>query len=232
MKTPSAGGSPLSSVVDALRKLYGRPKPPPVRDPLEQLLWENVAYLANDQRRAQAWKRFKREVGTKPPQILAAPRAKLLDIARAGIAPSNSAEKLRETAAIALDAFGGNLKPILKLPLQKAKKALRKFPSIGEPGAERILLFAGSHPVLALDSNGLRVLHRLGFGEEDKSYAKSYRSAQEALAPGLPLDTAWLTEAHQLLRRHGQELCKTNHPRCEACPLRPRCVYFLSLTED
>src|SRR5712691_11398313 len=168
-KTPSPGTSALSPVVDALRKQYGRPKPPTVTDPLEQVLWENVAYLANDQRRAQAWKRFKREVGTKPPQILAAPREKLMGIARAGITPSNSAEKLRETAAIALDLFGGNLKPVLKLPLQEAKKALRKFPSIGEPGAEKILLFAGSHPVLALDSNGLRVLLRLGFGKEDRN---------------------------------------------------------------
>ena len=121
------------------------------------------------------------------------------------------------------------MKPLLKLPLDDAKKALRKFPSIGEPGAEKILLFAGSHPVLALDSNGLRVLLRLGFGREDKNYAKSYRSAQKAAAPGLPLDVAWLTETHQILRRHGKELCKTNHPRCEACPLKKECAYFRAL---
>ena len=34
----------------------------------------------------------------------------------------------------------------------------------GEPGAEKVLLFSGSAPVLALDSNALRVLLRLGFG--------------------------------------------------------------------
>src|SRR5262249_44624403 len=133
---------------------------------------------------------------------------------------------------IAAEDFGGNLKPILRLPLTEAKKALRKFPSIGEPGAEKILLFAGSHPVLALDSNGLRVVLRLGFGKEEKSYAKSYRSVQDALAPGLPLDTAFLTEAHQLLRRHGQELCKTSHPKCEACPLNEQCAYYRSHSAD
>jgi endonuclease III len=224
-KASAPGRSPLQRVVAALGALYGRPKPPAVRDPFEQVLWENVGYLASDERRAQAWKRFKTEVGTKPAQILKAARSRLIDIGKAGIVPAITADKLRQIAEIAAEEFGGDLKPVLKLPLAAAKKALRRFPSIGEPGAEKILLLAGSHAILALDSNGLRVLLRLGFGREDKNYAKSYRSAQEAVAPGLPLDTAWLTRAHQLLRRHGQELCKTSHPRCDACPLTRECAY-------
>lgn len=216
-------------MIGALEGLYGRPKPPAATDPFEQILWENVAYLASDERRAEAWKRFKTEIGTKPAMVLKAARSRLADIGKAGITPAATAEKLRKIAEIAVGEFDGNLKPVLKLPLNEARKALRKFPSIGEPGAEKILLFAGSHPVLALDSNALRVLLRLGFGKEDKNYAKSYRSAQEAVAPGLPLDTTWLTRAHQLLRRHGQELCKTNHPRCEACPLKNECAYYASV---
>jgi endonuclease-3 len=221
---------PLRHIVQVLAGFYGRPKPPAVRDPFEQILWENLAYLASDERRAAAWKHFKKEVGTKPADVLAAPRARLTEAGRAGIVPQNSANKLIESATIAVEEFGGSLKPILKLPLKEAKKALRKFPSIGEPGAEKILLLAGSHPVLGLDSNGLRPLLRLGFGQEDKNYGRTYRSVQEALAPGLPTKIAVLTEAHQLLRRHGQELCKTNHPRCEACPLKKECAYYKSST--
>jgi len=220
---------PLRHIVEVLADFYGRPKPPVVRDPFEQILWENLAYLASDERRAEAWKRFKKEVGTKPADVLAAPRGKLMEAGRAGIVPANSTGKLIESATIAVEEFGGTLKPILEIPLKEAKKALRKFPSIGEPGAEKILLLAGSHPVLGLDSNGLRPLLRLGFGKEDKNYGKTYRSVQEALAPGLPLDIAFLTEAHQLLRRHGQELCKTNHPKCEACPLKKECAYYRAL---
>ena len=50
-----------------------------------------------------------------------------------------------------------------------------QFPMIGEPGAEKILLFSGVLAVLALDSNGVRVLVRLGVGEERKSYAATYK---------------------------------------------------------
>ncbi len=63
---------------------------------------------------------------------------------------------------------------------RKPRKRCKKFPRIGEPGAEKILLFSQSYPVLALESNGLRVLLRLGFGEERKNYSVSYKLAQAA----------------------------------------------------
>ena|SRR3989442_1002081 len=36
----------LARVLDALERFHGRPDPPPTTDPLELVLWENVAYLA------------------------------------------------------------------------------------------------------------------------------------------------------------------------------------------
>ena len=216
----------LGGILRALEAFYGKPAPPGVTDPLEQILFENVAYLASDARRTEAFRLLRELTGLKPERILAAPPAALHGIGGRGILPGGTVEKLREIAAIALEEFGGDLSGVPRLPPKDAIKALKKFPSIGDPGAEKILLFAGALPVLALDSNGLRALLRLGFGAQEKSYAKSYRSAQEAAAGQIPRDCVALIEAHQLLRRHGQELCKTNHPRCEVCPVRAECLYF------
>jgi endonuclease-3 len=196
-----------------------------VTDPFELILYENIAYLAADARRNEAFRLLKTRIGSSPAKILAAPRAALREIASLGIVADQTVEKLRNIAAIAIDEFEGNLEAVTRLPVSEAKKLLRKFPSIGEPGAEKVLLFSKAARVLALDSNGLRVLLRLGFGTEDKNYAKSYRSAQEAVDSQLKRDCDWLIEAHQLLRRHGQELCKRSRPRCEVCPLRPDCAY-------
>ncbi len=215
--------------IAALRKLYGKPKPPAVTHPFEQILWENVAYLANEDRRAEAFAMLRQKVGLEPKKILAAPAGALHEIGRRGILPGNSAAKLREIAEIAVSDFDGDLRPVLKLPLKEARKALRKFPSIGDPAAEKILLFARSHPVFSMDSNILRVLLRLGYGKDEKSYSASYRSAREAVSPELPKDSDGLIEAYQLLRRHGQELCKRSRPLCEACPLRRGCAYYRSL---
>ena len=219
----------LRRIVKALRDFYGKPRALGAAGPLELILRENVAYLANDARREAAFRMLKERVGLSPEKILAASRATLHEIARHGIVPVTTVEKLREIARIALEDFGGDLEAVGALPLKDAKKALRRFPSIGDPGAEKVLLFCGFHPVLALDSNGLRVLLRLGFGGEGRSYAKSDRSAQQAAEGQLPKDCGVLIEAYRLLRLHGQELCKRNHPRCEACPVAGECVYYRSL---
>ncbi|HUI44195.1 MAG TPA: endonuclease III domain-containing protein [Terriglobia bacterium] len=216
----------LERMVAGLEETYGRQALPPPGTALEMILWENVAYLADDARRREAFQKLKREVGLTPDAILAAPNEKLLEIAGAGILPATFAEKLRKVARIAKEEFGGKLDSVLRLPVSKARKALQRFPGIGEPGAEKILLFLRVYPLPALESNGLRVLLRLGFGQEQKSYSASYRSAQKAIEHQHEGNCGWLIRAHLVLRRHGQELCRRNHPMCERCPLVLECRYY------
>jgi endonuclease III len=216
----------FSKLVDKLQQHYGTPPPPPSVDPLELIIRENVAYLASHQRRAAAaFTALKETIGTRPEQILAAEHSALAKIGKAGILPDMSAKKLFTIAKIAYEGFDGDLRPALKKPLPQAKKALKKFPNIGDRGAEKILLFTRSHPVMALDSNSLRVLCRVGFAEEQKNYSATYRLVQKAIREQLPQDYDSLIRAHQLLRQHGQELCKRSKPRCAECPVRAECTY-------
>jgi len=222
----------LPDIVARLEAYYGRPNPPVTTDPFELILLENVAYLVSDERRYEAFELLRKHVGTKPHKILAASNEDLLKATTLGGIADQRASRLREIGLIAMNEFNGDLGEALKLPLAKAKQALRKFPGIGEPGAEKILLFTRSYPLLSLDSNGLRVLLRLGFGEEKKNYSASYRSVQEAIKGQLSDDYDWLIGAHSLLRRHGKELCKTGRPLCEKCPVRKSCRYFASVMSE
>jgi endonuclease III len=217
----------LNRIIARLTKHYGPPQPPISTDAFELILLENIAYLVSDERREKAFAILRKNAGTKPHEILAASSDDLLAATKlGGMHPEQRVSRLREIGLIALNEFDGDLQNVVNRPLPKAKQALRKFPSIGEPSAEKILLFTRSHPVLGLDSNGLRVLVRLGFGEEKKNYSATYRSAQEAIKNQLTCDYDWLIAAHVLLRQHGKELCKTNRPLCERCPLRKNCAYF------
>lgn len=216
----------LTQVVARLKKFYGAPAPPPVTDPFEQVLWENVAYLADDEKRAAAFSALRKTVGLRPEDILKATPDKLLAVARmGGMVSELRAQRLRQSAEIVQILLQGQLNAVLDESLPKAKKTLQRFPTIGEPGAEKILMFAGKYPVLGLDSNGLRVLLRLGFAEEQKSYSASYRGVRNAITSQLPQDCKSLVVAHQLLRRHGQELCKRSRPLCDGCPLKDSCAY-------
>jgi len=216
----------FSRVLDTLAHFYGEPTAPRITDPFAMVVWENIAYLANDARRAEAFEELRKKVGLRPCDIRKASDEDLLSVTSKGIVPDISLEKLRDAAEIAKKSFGDDLSSVLNKPIPAAKKDLRKFPSIGEPAAEKILLFNHKVPVLALDSNGLRVLVRLGFAPEKKSYSATYKGVQQALAPQLPADCDKFIRAHQLLRHHGQELCKRSKPMCARCPLRAQCTFF------
>jgi endonuclease-3 len=217
----------FEQVIDLLERHYGRPEPPSVTAPLEMILHENVAYLVSDERRAAAFDALRSRVGTGPVEILTAPEEVLHEVAAlGGMRPQDRVERLRRIAQIALQEFEGDLSKVLREPLPAAKKALMRFPAIGEPGAEKILLFSRSQPVLALDSNGLRALVRIGFGQQAKSYSATYRSVRNALKDEARSDYDFLIRAHQLLRRHGQELCRSAEPACRACPLTSLCAYY------
>src|SRR5215472_3225571 len=217
---------PFTVLIDRLAKLYGEPAPPTVIEPFAMILWENVAYLANDATRAKAFSELQAKTGLTPAGIRKAKDKALLSIASKGIVAAGTVEKLRSAAEIARDSFRDDLAPILDKPLPAAKKDLRKFPAIGEPAAEKILLFNQRLPILAMDSNGLRVLVRIGYAPEHRSYSTTYKNMQRTLAPQLPKDCKALIRAYRLLRQHGQELCKRNSPLCSQCPLRPDCAYF------
>ena len=222
---PPRGG--LRSTIAALEKVHGRPKPPPPRNPFQWILWENVAYLVDDERRELAYRALEKKVGLTAEGIAKAPAKALREVtALGGMHPDARVDRLRGIADLALAEDSPDLAHVLLLPAAKARRILRKFPSIGAPGADRILLLCGALAELPLESNGLRVVLRLGWGEEGSSYAASYRSALAALAPELPKDIAWLAKAHHLLRTHGKAICKVSAPDCDACPLTARCAFF------
>lgn len=219
----------LKKIVERLRRRYGSPCAPITSDPFELILLENVAYLVDDQRRHEAFEHLRKTVGLRPSDILKASLPELDAATKlGGGSPQYRSVRIKECALIAMNEFSGDLSAVCRLPTAKAIRALKQFPGIGEPGAEKVLLFTHSQPLLALDSNGLRVLLRIGFGGEKKNYSGSYRSVRDEVASQIGDDCQWLIDSHQLLRQHGKTLCKTNKPRCGECPIKSSCDFFLS----
>jgi endonuclease III len=220
--------SKLSRIVEALRRHYGRVAPPSARNAFALVLWEKVAYLADDAARLAAFRALEERVGLAPRDVLAADPELLREIAALGgkVGIVERAQRMRDAAELVLGEFEGSLDRELGRPLRDAKRSLQKIYGVGEPGAEKILLLTRSHQLLPLDSNGARTMCRIGYGAEHKNYTTMYRSVADAARPELVADYDWLIDAHVLLRHHGQELCKTSQPRCESCPLTDQCAYY------
>jgi len=214
----------LREAVLLLKRHHGSPEALPTADPFELVLLENVAYLAPPARRHQAFAELRSTIGTEPRAILAAPREALLRVTQRGILKGTFAAKLRECARIAIEECGGDLSAAIRAEPAKARRTLRRFPGIGEPGADKVLLFSGLATGLAPESNALRVLVRLGLLEEQDSYARTYAASRRVEWDG-PASPKLMQEAHLLLKQHGQTLCRNRQPRCAACPLAGRCAY-------
>jgi len=216
----------LAEVVDALEALYG-PVKQPFQKPFDIIVAENAAYLVDDAKRIEVFRRLKDEVGIDPERILERKPGEIEALIEGGgMLPPHRAEKVMKAARLAVKIGLGEIDRAIATDVRKAKKLLKQFPGVGDPLADKILLFSGAQISVAPDSNALRVLNRLGYGEEnERNYSKAYKSAIAATAN----EFASLPEAqraHLLLRHHGQELCKRAAPRCDACPLRNVCAWY------
>jgi endonuclease III len=217
----------LRPLIARLRRYYGVPALPPARGPFELVLWENACYLLPDTRRAAVFEGLRQLTGLDPRRLLSADREKLLALAKmGGMRPETRVFRWLEIARITMEQFTGDLDSILLKRYADAKKALKQFPNIGDPGAEKILLYCGAGEGLPLDWNGSRVLLRVGFGRsQPRNYGAQYRSIQEAVEGQLPRTASALASAHLLLRQHGKTICREKGPACGQCPVIELCAY-------
>jgi adenine-specific DNA glycosylase len=197
--------SGLPAVLDRLENAWGAAVPVPSTDGWELVLAENIGYLVDDETRWRAMATLRRVVGATPEQILAAPDALLLDVVT-GMRPAERVARLRRCAELSI-----------------AGAPWSAYPGIGQPGSQRIELFTGVRPVLALDANALRVLVRLGYGDPTRAYATTYRQAQAQASGEVPETVPARQRAHLLLRRHGQTICRRSTPTCATCPIAAQC---------
>lgn len=218
-----------TGVLDILKQLelfYGKQEPSWPTDPYLFLVWWHCGYPASDARCSKGWESLSKDVGVSISEILAASPDRLANALKSGgMVPELRAFRLKEIAARVKDQFGGDLSSALRGSPEQARKILKTFPNIADPGADRILLFAGIAPVAAIPSNCPHVLVRIQFGQERQNYGSTYREAQQTVETEIPAKHDARNRAYLLLKRHGQEICKTK-PKCPQCPVKSKCAYF------
>jgi endonuclease III len=220
-------GSRIPALLTELESFYGKQEPWWPTDPYYFLIWWHCGYPASDATCAKGWDALNQEIGVEPQDLLAVSRSKLATPLRAGgMVPDLRARRLQDIAARVTDKYDGDLAAALAGPADRARKMLKTFPGIADPGADRMLLWSGIAAVAAVPSNCPHVLVRIQRGLEGKDYGRTYREAQEAIEAELPGTFEPRKRAYLLLKRHGQDLCKRTKPKCPECPVRAACAFF------
>lgn len=219
-------GITTGKLLEKLERFYGAQQASWPVDPYEFIVWWHCGYPASDAACAKGWEKLESDIGTTPRDLLEAqPRKIAAALKPGGMVPELRALRLKEIARLVQDELGGDLRAALAGPLAAARKTLKRFSNIADPGADRILLFAEIAPIAAVPSNCPHVLVRILFGQERENYGVTYREAQEAVSAEVPDTFDARMRAYLLLKRHGQEICKRK-PKCEECPVRTDCAFF------
>ncbi len=117
-------------------------------------------------------------------------------------------------ARVVVETYGGEF--------PKDVKELERLPGVGPYTAAAIASFAYDKNAVAWDTNLRRVIGRFFFG------------SKRADIPFLEFEETFSLRSKELnaaLMDFGSALC-VSHPKCGACPIRGRCIYFRNHGKD
>jgi endonuclease III len=222
----------LAQILDTLELHYGAQAAHWPTDPYLFLVWWHCGYPPSEERCARGWERLNDEIGVSPERLLAARPQKIAQALTAGgiVAPIR-ATRLQSIARTVLEQHAGNLRSALEsVALREARALLKKLPGIGNPGADRILLFAEIAPLPAVPSSCPQVPVRIESGREPGKYDATYALAQRLLEAHTPATCRARSRAYLLLQVHGRQLCKRTNPKCSLCPVAKSCAFLAGAT--
>lgn len=199
--------SRLERLVAELKQFYGL-LPAPPSDAFALFVWDALSFQTTTQKRDLAFAALKRHRALTPDAMSkAAPKALEESVKLAGAYFDQRLRALR--AAISIFQRHPNLPSALKGPLPSAQEAVSLLPQMSDGGADRLLLFAGTHRVLPMDAATARVVRRLG-----------YDGAPDA---ELPHSLEVYRRVSAYLSHHAISTCTEPDPHCPVCPLLHDC---------
>lgn len=170
----------------------------------------------SDKNSIQAYREFRRAIGTRPEDVL---NSSLEDIERAirkaGLA-RQKARSIKELAK-AITEWGGE-SVLLEKPPEEVRNMLLSIPGVGPKTADVFLsLVRRAEGIFAVDTHAARIARRWGLAREKAKYDEVSKALYEFFGPGVS------EEAHRLLIALGREYCTARNPRCAECPLKSVC---------
>lgn len=210
-----------------LQPLYGEFPLRPCPDTLKELI---VTILSHRTTKANETRAFEQMWAAFPgwDAIQHAPLPELIQTLSPAKFNDKKAVYIQRTlAAIYADRGEYAIDFLKDVPLAEGLAWLQALPGVGIKTASLVMLFCFHQPSLPVDTHVHRVSTRVGIIP-----AMSVEKAHARLLDLLPADPAVLFRFHMLLLRHGQRLCTFYDPDCEACPVRPVCLYYRSTQQE
>jgi len=204
----------LRAVRDRLRTVYGIPRIPPHRRPLDELVLTVLSQSTNDRNRDVAFVRLRERFGS-----WAAVRDAPVEEVEEAIRPGGISKVKSARIQAILAAIGDplTLDWLAEAPVVEGRDYLCSLPGVGRKTAACVLLFSFALRDVPVDTHVSRVATRLALLRPGAGFDELH-DAMVALTP-----SGQELELHVNLLRHGRRTCHARVPDCPSCALRRMC---------
>ncbi len=218
--------STFKEVVDVLEENFSVQPWTQRFSPFEVLVATILSQATSRENTMRAFQRLMERFELTPQTIAAAPLEEIRECIRPAGLHNVRALKLKRVAEAIIDEHGGDLEGILMMPLGEARERLLSLPGVGEKTADIMLNFVAGRGTFPVDTHISRISKRLGVVREKAGYEETRSRLEELVPPDMR------GRVHLLLIAFGRRICKARRPMCSICPIRGKCTYGKSLTED
>jgi len=205
-------------ILQTLRNTFTLPKwTTSNRDPFKTLIATIISQNTADRNTAKAFENLSKQFEMTPEALAKAEASKIEECLKVAGLYRNKTKTIKQVSKIILQEFRGDLKQILSMSLEEARKTLLQLPGVGPKTADVVMLFCAGKPTIPVDTHVNRVSKRLGLAPTNGDY-ETVRESLQALYNSkhyLPL--------HILLILLGRKYCKARNPLCKQCPLNTLC---------
>lgn len=210
-------------VYHLLLATHGEQELTPRREPMHELISTMLSHRTTQANEALAYARMWERFGSWE-AVRVAPLGQLIEAIAPATFPESKAPNIQKALTQIISERGEARIDFLRdLPTETALAWLMALPGVGIKTATLVLLFCFHQPVIPVDTHVHRVSGRLGLiGPKVSAEAAHHR-----LLELLPPEPYVLFNFHVSMLKHGQRICTFNNPRCEACPLKSVCDYYL-----
>lgn len=208
------------------RRLYGPITFRPGGDPLDALIQTVLSQNTSDVNSDRSFRSLKSTFPTWT-SVLTAPTRSIAGAIRSGGLANIKAPRIKAILREILQREGKlDLERLRGVKTSEALGYLTMLPGVGMKTASCVLLFSLGRPVMPVDTHVHRVTRRLGWAPW-KTPPEKVQLILERIIPARRI-----LATHLYLVRHGRTLCKAARPRCNHCPLCPRCRFGKSSVEE
>jgi len=209
------GMNKAQKVIDRLVKIYGHPaqrEDAPFHVLVRTILSQNTNYRNTRIACENLFSKFQT-----PEQIANADISELTTLLRPAGLHNIKARRIKDISKLIVDGY--DLNKLVHKNVDVARNDFLKIKGIGPKTADCILLFAGGHAVLPVDTHIFRIAKRLGLAPADANHEGVKIALERQISPEKRRD------AHIALISFGREFCRARNPRCDICPLFDLCDF-------